>query len=129
VDEVGSGGGDEVRCSFCAKASHHVKKLIAGPGVYICDECVELCNDIVGDEGGGAPMPGSSHDSIAVPRHELTGVVRALDQAIGAIGSSNPAVADEAGRLAGRLHRRLQEPSRTRALEDPGPGPDPGKGS
>jgi ATP-dependent Clp protease ATP-binding subunit ClpX len=37
-------------CSFCGKSQHEVKKLIAGPSVYICDECVELCNDIIKDE-------------------------------------------------------------------------------
>jgi hypothetical protein len=39
-------------CSFCFKSQHDVKKLIAGPSVYICDECVELCTDIVRDENG-----------------------------------------------------------------------------
>ena len=34
-------------CSFCGKSQHEVRKLIAGPSVYICDECVELCNDII----------------------------------------------------------------------------------
>jgi ATP-dependent Clp protease ATP-binding subunit ClpX len=37
-------------CSFCGKSQHEVRKLIAGPSVYICDECVELCNDIIGEE-------------------------------------------------------------------------------
>ena len=37
-------------CSFCGKSQHEVKKLIAGPSVYVCDECVELCNDIIRDE-------------------------------------------------------------------------------
>jgi ATP-dependent Clp protease ATP-binding subunit ClpX len=37
-------------CSFCGKSQHEVKKLIAGPSVFICDECIELCNDIVRDE-------------------------------------------------------------------------------
>src|SRR5262245_29510489 len=36
-------------CSFCGKSQHDVRKLIAGPGVYICDECVDLCTDIVDD--------------------------------------------------------------------------------
>jgi len=39
-----------VKCSFCGKAQEQVKRLVAGPGVYICDECVALCNDIIGDE-------------------------------------------------------------------------------
>ncbi|MHB1496033.1 MAG: ClpX C4-type zinc finger protein, partial [Acidithiobacillus sp.] len=37
-------------CSFCGKSQHEVRKLIAGPSVFICDECIELCNDIVKDE-------------------------------------------------------------------------------
>ena len=37
-------------CSFCGKSQHEVKKLIAGPSVYVCDECVELCNDIISEE-------------------------------------------------------------------------------
>jgi ATP-dependent Clp protease ATP-binding subunit ClpX len=39
-----------LRCSFCGKSQKEVKKLIAGPGVYICDECIELCNDIIAEE-------------------------------------------------------------------------------
>src|SRR2546426_3559164 len=38
-------------CSFCGKGQREVKKLIAGPTVYICDECIELCNDIIAEEG------------------------------------------------------------------------------
>ena len=38
------------RCSFCEKEQHEVRKLIAGPNVYICDECIELCNDIIAEE-------------------------------------------------------------------------------
>jgi ATP-dependent Clp protease ATP-binding subunit ClpX len=43
-------GGDLVKCSFCGKTQKQVKKLIAGPGVYICDECIDLCNDIIAEE-------------------------------------------------------------------------------
>ena len=39
-----------VKCSFCGKAQENVKRLVAGPGVYICDECVELCNSIIENE-------------------------------------------------------------------------------
>ena len=39
-------------CSFCGKGQSEVRKLIAGPTVYICDECIELCNDIIAEEGG-----------------------------------------------------------------------------
>jgi ATP-dependent Clp protease ATP-binding subunit ClpX len=43
-------GGDLLKCSFCGKSQKQVKKLIAGPGVYICDECIDLCNEIIEDE-------------------------------------------------------------------------------
>ncbi len=43
-------GGDLVKCSFCGKTQKQVKKLIAGPSVYICDECIDLCNDIIAEE-------------------------------------------------------------------------------
>ena len=51
-------------CSFCGKSQHEVRKLIAGPSVFICDECVDLCNDIISEEiqesaatGAGAKLP------------------------------------------------------------------------
>ncbi|WP_195393595.1 ATP-dependent Clp protease ATP-binding subunit ClpX [Actinomyces urogenitalis] len=51
---------DLLKCSFCGKSQKQVKKLIAGPGVYICDECIELCNEIVDEElaesGAGVPL-------------------------------------------------------------------------
>jgi ATP-dependent Clp protease ATP-binding subunit ClpX len=65
----GSGGGGESKntlyCSFCGKSQHEVRKLIAGPTVFICDECVELCMDIIREEnksslvksGDGVPTP------------------------------------------------------------------------
>ena len=42
-------------CSFCGKTQEEVRKLVAGPSVYICDECVELCNDILTEEFDGVP--------------------------------------------------------------------------
>ena len=48
-----NGKGDDGKllyCSFCGKSQHEVRKLIAGPSVFICDECVELCNDIIREE-------------------------------------------------------------------------------
>jgi ATP-dependent Clp protease ATP-binding subunit ClpX len=50
-DQRGNGGRDKVfHCSFCGKSQHEVRKLIAGPSVYVCDECVALCNDIINEE-------------------------------------------------------------------------------
>jgi ATP-dependent Clp protease ATP-binding subunit ClpX len=51
-------------CSFCGKSQHEVKKLIAGPSVFICDECIDLCNDIIRDESSAA-------GSAAAPRSDL----------------------------------------------------------
>ncbi|WP_278236986.1 ATP-dependent Clp protease ATP-binding subunit ClpX [Isoptericola sp. AK164] len=45
-------GADLLKCSFCGKSQKQVKKLIAGPGVYICDECIDLCNEIIEEELG-----------------------------------------------------------------------------
>ena len=39
-----------IKCSFCGKAQEQVKRLVAGPGVYICDECITLCSEIIGEE-------------------------------------------------------------------------------
>ena len=49
-DKKGASGEKVLYCSFCGKSQHEVKKLIAGPSVFICDECIELCNDIIRDE-------------------------------------------------------------------------------
>ena len=48
-------GGDLLKCSFCGKSQKQVKKLIAGPGVYICDECIDLCNEIIDEEFTAPP--------------------------------------------------------------------------
>lgn len=52
-------------CSFCGKSQREVRKLIAGPTVYICDECIELCNDIIAEENIRAPISG---DRLGVPK-------------------------------------------------------------
>jgi len=51
MDKKNSDGFGNLCCSFCGKNQREVKKLIAGPSVYICDECIELCNDIIAEEG------------------------------------------------------------------------------
>src|SRR5210317_1674133 len=74
-DSRGKGeDGKLLYCSFCGKSQHEVRKLIAGPSVFICDECVELCNDIIREE----MQESSSDDGDALPKpHELNS---ALDQ-------------------------------------------------
>src|SRR5947208_5566684 len=57
---------EQLLCSFCGKSQRQVKKLIAGPGVYICDECIDLCNEII-DEELAAP-PTFELESLPKPR-------------------------------------------------------------
>lgn len=59
-------GGDLLKCSFCGKSQKQVKKLIAGPGVYICDECIELCNEIIEEELAESSEP--KWDNLPKPR-------------------------------------------------------------
>jgi len=50
AEKKGTSGEKTLYCSFCGKSQHEVKKLIAGPSVFVCDECIELCNEIIRDE-------------------------------------------------------------------------------
>ena len=72
-------------CSFCGKSQHEVKKLIAGPSVFICDECVDLCNDIIRDEvpaeGGATPAAGKDLPTPREIRDILDGYVIGQDRA------------------------------------------------
>ncbi|MEN9765635.1 MAG: ATP-dependent protease ATP-binding subunit [Pseudomonadota bacterium] len=63
-------------CSFCGKSQHEVKKLIAGPSVFICDECIDLCNDIIRDEQSVTPEGEAPKDALPTPQ-EISGI---LDQ-------------------------------------------------
>src|SRR5690606_8556299 len=77
TDETRGGnedGGKLLYCSFCGKSQHEVRKLIAGPSVFVCDECVELCNDIIREEM--SEQAEHSHNNLPKP-HEIKAV---LDQ-------------------------------------------------
>jgi len=63
----GDDSGKLLYCSFCGKSQHEVRKLIAGPSVFICDECVDLCNDIIREEVQEAENKGSS-DKLPTPQ-------------------------------------------------------------
>ena len=63
-------GGELLKCSFCGKTQKLVKKLIAGPGVYICDECIDLCNEIIEEEL--TEIPEVSLDKLPRPREIKT---------------------------------------------------------
>src|SRR6476661_8819244 len=64
---------EQLLCSFCGKSQRQVKKLIAGPGVYICDECIDLCNEIIDEEL--TPPPVFELENLPKPReiHEVLG--------------------------------------------------------
>ncbi|MBX3148585.1 ATP-dependent protease ATP-binding subunit ClpX [Candidatus Obscuribacterales bacterium] len=64
---------NRLKCSFCGKSQDQVKKLIAGPGVYICDECVDLCNEILDEElfEGGPAASGAAQESSSLVLTEI----------------------------------------------------------
>ncbi len=72
-----SGGSEDGKkllyCSFCGKSQHEVRKLIAGPSVFVCDECVELCNDIIREELQESSAVGKNH-KLPVP-HEINAIL------------------------------------------------------
>ena len=72
-----SEGNEQLLCSFCGKSQRQVKKLIAGPGVYICDECIDLCNDIIREEASTDTGTGKASKSDLPSPHEICEI---LDQ-------------------------------------------------
>ena len=66
-DGSGEGGGKILYCSFCGKSQNDVRKLIAGPSVFICDECVDLCNDIIREEILDQDQP-EAEDNLPTPK-------------------------------------------------------------
>ncbi|MBF0587999.1 MAG: ATP-dependent Clp protease ATP-binding subunit ClpX [Magnetococcales bacterium] len=71
--------GSVLHCSFCGKSQHESRKLIAGPAVYICDECVDLCNDIIKKDKGDAALPKNQQREGLMPPKEIK---QTLDQYI-----------------------------------------------
>lgn len=61
MSKANTGNGKVLYCSFCGKSQHEVKKLIAGPSVFVCDECIELCNDILREEGTDTVKEAAPH--------------------------------------------------------------------
>ena len=76
-------------CSFCGKSQHEVRKLIAGPSVFICDECVELCNDIIREEIQQADNQKGASSDLPTP-HEISAI---LDQYVIGQGQAKKALA------------------------------------
>ena len=113
-------GGDLLKCSFCGKSQKQVKKLIAGPGVYICDECIDLCNEIIEEElNEGTEV---SLDELPKPREIfefLNSYVIGQEQAKKSLAV---AVYNHYKRVqAGLAARRRASTARTRSSRSPSP--------
>ncbi len=70
------GNNEQLKCSFCNKPQHQVRKLVAGPGVYICDECIDLCNEIVDEEVESGWEDQLETEELPTPKE----ILAALDQ-------------------------------------------------
>ena len=68
MSEKTSSGEKLLYCSFCGKSQHEVRKLIAGPSVFICDECIELCNDIIREETASDKGGKGAKSDLPTPR-------------------------------------------------------------
>ena len=77
AEKKGASSEKVLYCSFCGKSQHEVKKLIAGPSVFICDECIELCNDIIRDE---VPAEGATAKAAKSDLPTPTEIKTSLDQ-------------------------------------------------
>ena len=75
-----------MNCSFCSKGQSDVKKLVAGPGVYICDECVTLCNEIIDEEAEAAASETDSPADLPKTRPADDILPPALEAALAEIG-------------------------------------------
>ena len=67
ADKKGASGEKTLYCTFCGKSQHEVKKLIAGPSVFICDECIDLCNEIIRDELPNADLTKEAGNALPTP--------------------------------------------------------------
>jgi ATP-dependent protease Clp ATPase subunit len=67
---------DALACSFCGKSQHQVVKLIAGPGVFICDQCIDLCNEIIAQEAGEREAAGDPTEA------DIEAAARAVNDAV-----------------------------------------------
>ena len=77
----GKDDGKLLYCSFCGKSQHEVRKLIAGPSVFVCDECVELCNDIIREEMAEKAAEESSSKKLPKP-HEIKKIASQMNKIV-----------------------------------------------
>jgi len=90
-------------CSFCGKSQHEVRKLIAGPSVFICDECVDLCNDIITEE---MQEQGGDEESSLPKPHEINEL---LDQYVIGQAKAKPTTLTEAGYVGEDVENIIQK--------------------
>ena len=129
-----TGNGDVLRCSFCNKSQRDVKKLIAGPTVYICDECVDICLDIIAEDrvletaGSGDQAPQAQGDQ-GVPRRVRDRAGPGQEEA--RRRGLQPLQADRLPREEPQARRRAPEvqhpPDRPDRHRQDAPRPDPGQ--
>jgi ATP-dependent Clp protease ATP-binding subunit ClpX len=66
----------QMQCSFCGKRQDQVRKLVAGPGIYICDQCIELCQEVVGESSGTATSKRTQSGFVPNPKAICAGLDR-----------------------------------------------------
>ncbi|MFT4192792.1 MAG: ClpX C4-type zinc finger protein, partial [Comamonas sp.] len=74
AEKKGASSEKTLYCSFCGKSQHEVKKLIAGPSVFICDECIDLCNDIIRDELPNTDLTEQGKNDLPTPNEIKAGL-------------------------------------------------------
>ena len=78
AEKKGSSSEKTLYCSFCGKSQHEVKKLIAGPSVFVCDECIDLCNEIIRDELPAGDESKEARSDLPTPAEIKATLERAL---------------------------------------------------
>jgi ATP-dependent protease Clp ATPase subunit len=77
---------DLVKCSFCGKSQKQVKKIIAGPGVYICNECIDLSTEIIAEELAESTASADEPDEVTTPANAALGdAIRSIQQRLARI--------------------------------------------